>query len=126
MKFFLFYILPILIYMTVIFYLSGLSSTGISLGFDESGFLLHIIEYFILCFLIHRGFSNSSLGFSTYSFLAFSISISVLYGITDEIHQSFIPNRTASLIDIFADFVGSVSGSVAYLKLIRKTRMGYE
>lgn len=32
----------------------------------------------------------------------------LLYGISDEFHQSFIPGRSPSLDDIVADFTGSV------------------
>lgn len=36
-----------------------------------------------------------------------SVSISVLYGVADEIHQSFIPGRVTSGSDILADLVGA-------------------
>lgn len=33
----------------------------------------------------------------------------LLYGITDELHQAFIPERNASILDLGADFLGSVA-----------------
>jgi len=36
----------------------------------------------------------------------FSIAIGTLYGVTDEFHQTFVPHRSASLMDLCADFMG--------------------
>jgi len=43
-----------------------------------------------------------------------SIFSSTLYGISDEIHQYYVPQRYAELGDVLADFVGSVAGVFAY------------
>ena len=39
------------------------------------------------------------------------IVISSLYGLTDEIHQSFVPYRTATVIDLVKDCVGVLVAS---------------
>ena len=39
-----------------------------------------------------------------------SILLSSLYGISDEIHQSFVPYRTADVMDALADIIGSAFG----------------
>ena len=39
-----------------------------------------------------------------------SIIIGFLYAISDEIHQSFIPNRSARAIDVFLDTLGATNG----------------
>ena len=39
------------------------------------------------------------------------ILISCLYGLTDEIHQSFVPYRTATVIDLVKDCVGVLVAS---------------
>jgi VanZ family protein len=36
------------------------------------------------------------------------IVICTLYGVTDEFHQSFVPNRSSSIFDILADGIGAV------------------
>ncbi|MCK4731371.1 MAG: VanZ family protein, partial [Methanophagales archaeon] len=36
----------------------------------------------------------------------FSIAIGTLYGVTDEFHQYFVPFRSASSMDLCADFMG--------------------
>ena len=36
--------------------------------------------------------------------------IAILYAITDEIHQSFVPGRTALLSDVVIDSIGAGAG----------------
>ena len=50
----------------------------------------------------------------------FSISILVglIYAITDEIHQSFIPGRTASIRDVCIDTCGVFLGIIIVLIII--------
>jgi VanZ family protein len=71
---------------------------------------VHLIEYGFLCFLFLKALSNQSV--QKQIFLA--IIFTTLYGITDEIHQIFVPNRTAQLIDIFTNFLGAVITCVIY------------
>jgi VanZ family protein len=40
-----------------------------------------------------------------------------IYGITDEIHQSFVPMRDTSVFDVFADGLGSFAGAYFYDEL---------
>ncbi len=117
MKPFLFYTLPVLAYLVLIFYLSSLSSVGISLSFDSNSLSLHAIEYSILGFLLCRAFSNSKYQSKA---LLLSIILSIFYGATDEIHQMFVPFRTATLLDLSADSLGSMIGAFAYFKLFRR------
>ena len=53
-----------------------------------------------------------------------AVSVSTLYGISDEVHQYFVPGRTASLADIVADGIGSLIGVLCYLGVreVRKVR----
>ena len=37
-----------------------------------------------------------------------------LYGITDELHQLFVPGREASVIDVAVDTLGSLLGGIFY------------
>jgi len=43
-----------------------------------------------------------------------SILSSSLYGISDELHQYFVPYRSAEGMDILADILGSVFGVFIY------------
>jgi VanZ family protein len=39
----------------------------------------------------------------------------VLYGLSDEVHQSFIPGRDASVGDVVADALGALLGAAAWV-----------
>lgn len=45
-----------------------------------------------------------------------AVLLSLLYGISDEFHQSFVPGRYVSLADIAADIGGSVVVSLFWLR----------
>lgn len=42
-----------------------------------------------------------------------AIIAAAVFGATDEFHQSFVPGRDASLLDLLADTVGAVVGALA-------------
>jgi VanZ family protein len=48
-------------------------------------------------------------------------SLAVLYGLSDEYHQRFVPGRESDLADVAADAVGAGSACIA-LALYRKRR----
>ena len=39
-----------------------------------------------------------------------AVAVTALYGITDEIHQMFVPGRSPELLDLLADLLGAVAG----------------
>jgi VanZ family protein len=70
--------------------------------------LAHVLLYMPLAFLFFSAMKKS--GFTKYIFLI-SFLLAGIYGITDEIHQSFVPGRDAAAADVVADFFGAVIGS---------------
>jgi len=52
--------------------------------------------------------------------LILSVLLSALFGISDEIHQSFVPFRTADPMDVLADILGSIAGVYLYQKMATK------
>jgi VanZ family protein len=113
--------IPALIWMMVIFYFSSRQTTGI--GGDSYWFRFfilksfHLIEYAILFILINFAI-NSNIN---------SIFIAYLYGISDEIHQSFIPGRTSkftdTLIDLLGIFIGFIFLKFIFIPLIKKFKL---
>lgn len=67
----------------------------------------HFLEYFILAILLFNIIKGK---FEIKKVFIISIVIVVLYACTDEIHQIFIPGRTARIKDIFIDTVGGSMG----------------
>ncbi|WP_368489445.1 VanZ family protein [Clostridium sp. BJN0013] len=69
----------------------------------------HFLEYFILAILLFNIIKGK---FKIKKVFIISIIIVFLYACSDEIHQIFIPGRTARIKDIFIDTAG---GSVGLL-----------
>ena len=68
---------------------------------------LHIIEYVILYFLLFRALyvgrkKNSEIN----KILIVTFLFAVLYAISDEIHQAFVPTREGRLRDVLIDTFG--------------------
>jgi len=83
--------------------------------------LIHIIEYGVLNLLVYWAISRTSS--MTYGWRAsYSVAITVLYGLTDELHQVFVPGRSGQLIDIFANLIGCVSVQLGIFVVRLKSR----
>jgi len=76
------------------------------------------VEYGILGYLLARALGQYRFKRRVLSITAFSICF--VYGITDELHQFFVPDRCTSFIDLVADGIGSYIGIWIYIK---RTRM---
>jgi VanZ family protein len=111
----------------LIFSLSSSSEPfPISVALDIPFFdkFIHGIEYMVFSFLLARSIFSLNLRF-TVSFLAIlTVILTTLYGVSDEIHQMFVPGRIADTWDIFADFLGNMLGILCYVGIIhaRKSR----
>ena len=100
------------IYMLLIIYLSHLPQEDISKnisGLDNFDLLLHFIEYSILGFLLFQSLENDKL--IKIKPLYGGIFIGILFGISDELHQSFVPGRHYSLMDVIFDSLGVLFGT---------------
>jgi VanZ family protein len=100
----------VIIYSALIFI--GSSIPGDQINVDGPGIdkLLHSIEYLILSLLVSISLRFSdTFGRRT----AFWITIigSSLYGISDEVHQIFVPLREFDILDIACDTSGSIIGA---------------
>jgi len=70
--------------------------------------LIHFVLFLVLCFLAHRAFLRQSVRtFSARNALVLSIGITMIYGISDEAHQIFVPGRSAEFPDLVADWLGA-------------------
>jgi len=68
----------------------------------------HFLTYLILGLLVMNAASRSGLvGFNV---LALSMGICVLYAISDEVHQLFVPGRGAQVKDVLIDSAGAAVG----------------
>ena len=111
------YLLPIIVYAILIFIASSIPSSKLDFIKDISDFLLHMLEYAVLGFLVARFFLNRP-GKTLFLFLM-ALLLSIIYGATDEIHQLFTPGRDCSVLDFFADSIGTVFGAGIYYIIFR-------
>jgi VanZ family protein len=73
----------------------------------------HLSEYFLFARLLMRGLREQLGGAATWRECARSTVITILFAITDEWHQSFVPSRTASAIDVLIDAIGGICGTLS-------------
>jgi len=72
--------------------------------------LAHIPAYGILTFMWLKSFNGSLRHRSRAVFNGLILIGLLLFSITDEIHQSFVPGRTASALDVGLDLLGIFLG----------------
>ena len=73
---------------------------------------LHEAAYFGLTVLLIRALARGSWRGVTLLTLIAAWVIAVAYGLTDEWHQSFVPNRHADWYDVRADAIGAFVATV--------------
>jgi hypothetical protein len=121
--------LPAIGCMVVIFILSHRSGEQLDswlphfqhwLPWLESFDPMHYAAYFVLALAIAYGFG--AVAFSWRGCL-WIIAISFFYGMTDEWHQSFVPNRSADLLDLWHDVIGA-SAACLLLQCYRLGKTG--
>lgn len=73
--------------------------------------LYHFIEYAILGGLLTRALVKAKLAIVPSRWVWHVAAVlSILYGASDEWHQSFVPGRFATLADWVADALGAIGG----------------
>ncbi|WP_349237093.1 VanZ family protein [Bacillus sp. REN3] len=101
-------------YMAAIWIMSSLPDTavielpdrGVDRFLKES---LHLVEFGILYVLFFLGALTVRGFMPLWSFVFMGVSI--LYGLLDEVHQSFVPYRSATVIDFVKDVIGVLAAS---------------
>lgn len=81
--------------------------------FGAPDYMAHAINYGVLAALFVWALAGGQLSKITAPLILPAAALAILYGISDEFHQSFIPGRDASLRDVLADAVGAVAGACA-------------
>ena len=68
----------------------------------------HFTEYAILAFLVRRPFVTSHNAFLRRYWFELGLTLIACYALLDELHQSFVPSRTASIYDSAIDVAGGL------------------
>lgn len=101
---------PVVLQMAVIFIASSIPDLGALPGgvSDKTG---HFAGYALLAILLVRAFAGGRMSGITWRGSIAGVLVAVLYGISDEFHQSFVPGRGPDVMDVFADAIGAASGT---------------
>ena len=108
------YWFPVFLYCLLIFMQSSYPSPESVPDWPYIDKLLHIAVYALLGALLLRAFKTLRIQHNLKLVMILSILLSSLYGISDEIHQHFVPFRNADFMDALADMIGSVGGVCVY------------
>ena len=76
--------------------------------------IAHFCEYMALGFFVSGAISFTFDRRKIY----FPLPICMLYSVSDEIHQYFVPGRACRIFDVFVDSCGSLTGILVFLLLI--------
>lgn len=114
-KNFLFYWFPIIVYCLIIFIQSSCPSPETVPDIPYLDKLLHFSAYAVLGALFLRAFKTTWLKNNIKLVIILSILASSFYGISDELHQYFIPCRNADIMDVLADILGSICGVYLFI-----------
>ncbi len=105
------YWFPVVVYMGIIYYFS--SKTGAQISLPTPDYLAHGVEYYGLSWLFIFAWVGSKAGkLKQGHWLA--VLFCFLYGVSDEFHQSFVPGRDASGLDLVADTAGAVLAQLVW------------
>ena len=107
--------LPVFFYAGLIYWLS--SQTGVEAPplFPHVDKIFHGVEYGILGWLLARAFMHASWSQpKKHTIQLLAVCAAMLYGISDEYHQSFVPGRSAEYWDVLADTIGGALGGWMY------------
>lgn len=80
--------------------------------------LLHTGGYGLLGLLFCRAYRSGWPGASIRSLARYAVLSTALFGLSDEIHQSFVVFRTADSWDVLADAIGGAIGVGFYFMLL--------
>ena len=103
---------PAAVWAAVLFLASAQEAIGIDLSGGQDK-IAHFGAYLVLGLLLTHATSRSGMP------VLLAIGLGFFYGVTDEMHQSRVPGRSAELADWIADAAGTLVGVLIYLWVSR-------
>jgi len=103
---------PVVLWAAAIFAASSRSDTGLAGRVPD--WLTHGLAYALLSLLLGRALAGgfgAPLGSGA---AVLAVALATAYGVSDELHQSFVPGRDASAADVLKDLAGAAAGAAAY------------
>lgn len=106
--------------MSLVFILSSHALPPMPINFTGIDKIEHLTVYGVLGILILRSMRHGESGYSAAQ-IAAAVAIASAYGISDEVHQYFVPGRTADVLDWCADTAGALAATLVAAAWIRHT-----
>lgn len=100
---------PVLACMAAIFWVQSLSAPPAPPGLNDK--LTHLLSYGGLGLLAARACAGGIGRPVTVASALVAVALGSGYGLTDEIHQMFVPLRRVELFDWYADTAGAAAGT---------------
>ncbi|UCE63958.1 MAG: VanZ family protein [Nitrospirota bacterium] len=120
------YWVPVILYAGTITMVSGMSTphTYFPLWAGEiNDKVLHALEYAILAILCYRALRHASgPGLADYA-AVLAIVGAILFGVSDELHQYFVPLRESDPWDLVANGAGSLMGVTGWQIISPRLRL---
>jgi VanZ family protein len=101
--------------MGLIFFASSVPGDEITIHVWDK--LLHLTVYAALGFFFLLPVTDGRWSKLTGWTVAIAVALATLYGLTDEFHQNFTPDRTPDVKDLLADALGATIGAGSMLVL---------
>jgi VanZ family protein len=114
LKNFFIYWFPLMVYCLAIYVQSGRPGPEHLPDVRFFDKFLHFGAYGLLGILFFRAYETLSLKNFKNLLILISSGSATLYGVSDEIHQYFVPARHADLLDVIANTIGSICGVYFY------------
>ena len=126
LRLFFVYWLPVLLYGGTIVMFSSMSTPQIYFpgwvqGVNDK--ILHTLEYAVLAILCYRAFLYAAGPRLRDLAGMLAMAGAILFGVSDELHQYFVPLRDADPWDLVANAAGSLIGVTCWQKISQSLRV---
>lgn len=102
---------PAVAVMSAIFLLSSRQALPVPPGYDDK--VAHAVAYGALALALLHGLTGAWRQRPRLSHVGLAVLFATLYGVSDEVHQTFVPGRSMEALDVVADAVGAAGAAIA-------------
>ncbi len=111
---FITYWLPVIICGIIISSASSIPGNNIPGLFYGQDIIFHSLEFAVFGFLFNRAVKKCYSKLSRNKRIVLVFFLVFIYGLADEFHQLFVPNRHMDMFDVVIDSIGGLIGSLLY------------
>ncbi len=95
------------------------------LGFDLQDKLYHALAYHVYGITVLIFIQGTWRGIEMGKAVVWLLLFGGLYAVSDELHQAFVPTRTADVTDLIADWIGVASALVWFFTIRRLVYLNF-